>query len=167
VYIDDNLRTVEPGRFYRSGQMPDTRLGETIRRHDVKTVINLRGENPDEAWYRNEVAVCEALGVAHHSFKWSKNRLPDPESLAEFVGLCNDAQSPILVHCQGGTHRSGVASAIYQLLEGRDIATARGEFHLFFNDAPIGQVLDLYEGSKLPFDEWVLREYPSLYETAH
>src|SRR5262245_3714592 len=49
-----NFAELQPGRLYRSGQMPPAALEETIRQHKIKTVLNLRGPNPSEAWYRDE-----------------------------------------------------------------------------------------------------------------
>lgn len=163
VYLNYNLRTVDEGVLYRSGQMPANHLETTLNRHDIQTVISLRGVNPDEVWYQQEVAQCETLGVAHYSLPWSKNRLPDPDSLVQLLDWYDNADRPMLVHCQGGTHRSGIAAAVYVLHQGGSVEDARAQLDIFFNDAPIGQLLDLYEGSPLPFREWVEHEYPSLY----
>ena len=46
-----NFGTVQPGRIYRSGQMPATALARTIREYRIKTVLNLRGPNPELSWY--------------------------------------------------------------------------------------------------------------------
>ena len=159
-HVNWNFRAVEEGAFYRSAQMSRGLLKVVLRKYEIATVINLRGANPDQAWYRHEIRVCERQGVVQHDLAWSMNRLPSPESLQEYVTLVQTAAKPILVHCEGGTHRAGVASACYLLLQGADVEEARGQFGLFFNDAPIGEVLDLYEGSPLPFDEWVRTEYP-------
>ncbi|MBN2308864.1 MAG: tyrosine-protein phosphatase [Candidatus Hydrogenedentes bacterium] len=161
--VAHHLRTVDEGQFYRSAQMPGDRLQKVIRHRGIRTVINLRGANPDEQWYQEERAACDALAVAHFDLDWTMRRLPEPDSLARFVALVEQADRPILVHCQGGTHRAGVASAAYVLIAGGDVDAAREEFGPFFNDAPIGRVLDLYEGSRLPFPEWVRTEYPALY----
>jgi len=158
-----NFRVVEKGRVYRSGQMNEHQLKRKVRKHDIKTVINLRGEESDDEWYVRERAVCEEEGAAHYSFDWSKSRLPEPESLAALVELLGDAEEPIFIHCLGGTHRTGVASACVLLDRGNDLKYARKQLGLFFGDAPIGRVLDLYEGSGLPFREWVADVYPRLY----
>jgi protein tyrosine/serine phosphatase len=162
--LNGNLRVVEPGAYYRSGQMDGRLLDITIRRHGIKTVINLRGASPDESWYRDEIAVCEARAVAHYDLKWSMSQVPPPESLQEFVAITGEAERPLLVHCQGGVHRAAVAAACYRLMQGESVEAARGELGLFFNDAPIGQLLDLYEESNLPFEDWILEEYPTRYE---
>jgi len=73
-------------------------------------------------------------------------------------------QGPFLAHCQGGTHRTGAAAACYELLRGKSVAEARKQFGPFFNDAPIGKLVALYEQSDLPFKQWALEVYPSVYE---
>ena len=163
AYLDSNFRTVQPDAFYRSGQMSAARLAKAIEDHGIATVINLRGAS-DEPWYVEELGVCDAAGVAHYDLDWTKRRLPEPESLAAYVTLLQTADRPLLVHCQGGTHRTGVASAVYILLQGGDVPRAREEFGFFFDDAPIGELLDLYEGSPLPFADWVRIDYPALWE---
>ena len=49
-----NFGTVVPGRVYRSAQLSGEALSARIREHGVRTVLNLRGPNPDETWYRRE-----------------------------------------------------------------------------------------------------------------
>jgi len=167
--VTANFREVDPGAYYRSGQMDATLLDITLRWYGIKTVVNLRGESPDEAWYRREIAVCAERGVAHYDLDWTMKRPPEPESLQAFVGILAEAEGPFLVHCQGGTHRAAVAAACYRLLEGESVEEAREEFGLFFDDAPIGQLLGLYEESGLyaqgnaSFEQWVFDEYPAQY----
>jgi len=162
VYIDHNFRTVEEAALYRSGQLPAQRLEKAIQQEGIRTVISLRHPDTSSRWYREEREACENLAVAHHDLPWSKDKLPEPESLAQFVEWCRTAERPILVHCQGGVHRSGVASAIFLLLQGASPAEARKQLGPFFDDAPIGKVLDLYDGKK-PFGKWVVEDYPARY----
>lgn len=160
-----NFRTVEDGVFYGSRQMGERALEKNIQKRNIKTLINLRGHNPGSSWYDVEAAVCERLGIAHENFAWSKNSLPDPESLIRFIEVIETGEKPFLAHCAGGTHRTGVAAAVYLLLKGADTATARKQFGPFFNNAPIGQLVDLYEGSDIPFKQWAQEIYPGLYES--
>lgn len=171
--LDYNFKTVRDEALYRSGQLPPGRLEKVLDEDGVRTVINLRGNSPHERWYHEQRAICARVGVAHYDLDWSMNRLPPPESLAQLVSLFDTAERPILVHCQGGTHRTGVASAVFLLLEGQSVESARAQLGPFFKDAPIGRVLDLYEATALaeppgaaipmPFREWVHDRYPDLY----
>ena len=148
--LNYNLSAVEPGVFYRSRQMSGPALKRYIEKLGIRTVLNMRGENPDADWYKAEVAACEKTGVAHLDFGWSRNSIPAPESLLRYLDALDTAEGPFLVHCQGGTHRAGFASAAFQLNRGRSAAEARQQFGPMFNDAPIGGVVTLYEGSSLP-----------------
>jgi len=160
-----NFRTVEDNAFYGSRQMGPGALEAAIKKHGIKTVLNLRGHNPGSPWYDAEIEVCKRLGVAHEDFGWSKNQLPEPASLAKFIETVEQGKKPFLVHCEGGTHRTGVAAACFLLLRGADIPTARKQFGPMFNNAPIGQLMDLYEGSSAPFKQWALETYPARYES--
>lgn len=158
-----NFRTVERNAFYGSRQMDAKALDAAIRKYGIQTVINLRGTNPGAPWYDEEVAVCKRAGVAHEDFAWSRGKLPPPESLLKFVTLIREGRRPFLAHCEGGTHRTGVAAACYLLLKGADTATARKQFGPMFRNAPIGQLVDLYEGSGMPFEQWIREVYPGQY----
>ena len=159
-----NWRTVEKNAFYGSRQMGGAAIERTVKKYDIKTVINLRGENPGSDWYDEEAAACKRAGVALVSFGWSKNSIPSPDSLAKFIELVENGDKPFLAHCQGGTHRTGAAAAVYELLRGKNVTEARKQFGPMFNDAPIGKLIDLYEQSDLPFKQWALEAYPAIYE---
>jgi len=167
VYLDHNFRAVEPGALYRAGQMPDHRLGRFVNSHGIRAVVNLRGASPGETWYEDERAVCAALDVDHHDLDWSMKKLPEPASLALLVEILQSADGPILVHCHGGTHRAAIASSAFLLLQGESVEDAREETGLFFNDAPIGQLLDLYEEDGGDFGTWVVNRYPEVYKNAN
>lgn len=160
--VRSNLQTVEPGQFYRSGQMAGFKIDAVANRYDIKTMINLRGEQPDESWYRSEIAACERNDVQHYDLQWSMRKIPPPDSLAQLIAWFETEPRPILVHCQGGVHRAAIASVVYRLLRGDSVEEAREELGLFFMDAPIGELLDLYDESK-PFKQWVNEDYPAIY----
>ena len=157
---------MDDGCFYRSGQMYADALERRFQEHDIQTVISLRSASPEETWYHDELAVCDALGVAHYSLGWSKNRLPTPESLQEFIRLLEESDGPVLAHCQGGVPRTSVAAAVYVLLRGGGIAKARAQLARGFDNAPIGRLLDLYGTSEEPFAVWATVAYPRLYPEA-
>jgi protein tyrosine phosphatase (PTP) superfamily phosphohydrolase (DUF442 family) len=163
-FINHNWRTVEDGFFYGSRQMSGDALAEAFEDYGIRTVVNMRSENPEAEWYQEEVAACAAHKVSHVNFAWSKSRIPDPESLLALLDLLENGEPPFLVHCQGGTHRTGTAAAVWLLDQGATPEIAREQFTLGFNDAPIGDIVALYEGSPLPFRTWVQTDYPALYE---
>ena len=159
-----NFRVVEQGAFYGSRQMSGAALTQAISKYGIKTVVNCRGRNAGTAWYDDELTACARAGVAHADFAWSRNSLPSPESLQSYVELLETAPRPFLVHCEGGTHRTGVAAAVYLLLQGKGPVTARGQFGPMFGDAPIGKLVDLFEQSgKSSFKDWIKLDYAADY----
>ena len=54
-----NFGQVQPGRIYRSGQIPAAALSRVLRTNGIKSVLNLRGSNPNDGWYRDEVAALQ------------------------------------------------------------------------------------------------------------
>ncbi len=40
-----NFREVDPGRFYRSGQLDGDQLREVVATFGIRTIVNLRGES--------------------------------------------------------------------------------------------------------------------------
>lgn len=114
--VTGNIHEVEPGRVYRSGQLWPSQLSSLLQEKGIRTVINLRGENPGRSWYDDEIRVTEAAGVRHVSLPMSANVEPSPELLARLIDTLGSAQQPMLIHCEAGADRSGLASALYQLI---------------------------------------------------
>jgi hypothetical protein len=123
------FREVEPGRFYRSGQMTAAGFREMIDRYHIKTVVNLQHEEPDpllaDHWLgrgkMRETELCERLGVRYRLL--TPDLLPpdntldkQPAAVAEWLKLLDDPTSyPVLVHCKAGLHRTGRLTAIYRM----------------------------------------------------
>jgi protein tyrosine/serine phosphatase len=99
------------------GPQPDQ---DTLRklhdRYGLRTVVNLRGENPDEAWYRRERNGVQEIGAKWIHLRTGSHEPPAPEHLARFFDIVEDpANWPVLVHCQSGIHRSGLMCALYRI----------------------------------------------------
>lgn len=114
--IRENWHTVVPGNVYRSGQLSPDALHARIAANGLRTVVNLRGPNPDVPWYQNERAVTDEAGVAHFDFRANSYFAPTKEELRELVGILDRADKPILLHCESGIDRSGPAAAVSVLL---------------------------------------------------
>ena len=110
-----NLREVDPGRFYRSGQLGPEQLREVISERRIRTVINLRGYDTSQPWYRAQAEVTGELGVKLYNVHLSASGLPHPQELDWLLHIYRHVKRPILVHCDGGADRAGEASALYQI----------------------------------------------------
>ena len=113
IRIDGNLHEVVPNEFFRSAQLSPEQLQRAIDSHGIKSVINLRGENLKTPWYIDELAVTKSANIEHINFRVSAKRLLPEERMHELIEVMKNAPKPVLVHCQAGADRSGLASALY------------------------------------------------------
>lgn len=114
-----NLRTVEAGRLYRSGQPRPEDLSKLISELKLRTVIALRGsrssDDPD-GWEARERSVCESLGVRFVALPCNHKNPPTSAQVAHFLEVVEDpANLPALVHCRIGQQRTGLFCALYRV----------------------------------------------------
>lgn len=99
------------------GPLPDARSLENLQRlHGVNTVVNLRGGQPDEAWYRDEKRGAGKIGAKLVDLRVGSRDAPEPEKVDAFFDVVEDESNwPVLVHCQAGMHRTGLMVALYRM----------------------------------------------------
>jgi protein tyrosine phosphatase (PTP) superfamily phosphohydrolase (DUF442 family) len=146
-----NFGEVQHERIYRSGQMPASSLARTIRGRKIKTVLNLRGSNKD-AWYTDERKATLDAGATQIDIAMSSCIWMSRAQLRTVVHTLDTAEYPMLIHCQWGAERTGLVSAIAELLRpGSTLDAARAQFSVLYlflriNDGKImAEHLDQYE----------------------
>jgi protein tyrosine/serine phosphatase len=132
VRATGNVHQVEANQLYRSAQLSGPFLNDVIDHYGIRTVINLRGRNPGMSWYRDETIVTTRKHIAHIDIGISASREPDQKTIDRLVDAFKTAPKPILVHCEAGADRSGLASAIYELLIAHRSASEAGRQLSFF-----------------------------------
>ena len=150
MIITNNRHPVVPGLVYRSGQLDGGQLRDLLTRAGVRTVVNLRGTGP-YAWYEAEAAGTHARGVCQEDLTFSAGRLPSPHELRRLIDVYDRTEYPVLIHCQQGSDRTGLAVTVWQLLyTDADYATARrqcspryGHFPVL-RTARVDEFFDLY-----------------------
>ncbi len=111
-----NFRVVHEGRCYRSGILDSARLTHYAKEYGIQTVINLRGENPQESWYIEERDTCRKLGITHHDIPLKSTAEPTQAQIAYLIDLFKHSKEPLLLHCESGIDRVGLASAIWLIV---------------------------------------------------
>jgi protein tyrosine phosphatase (PTP) superfamily phosphohydrolase (DUF442 family) len=146
--LKDNIHTVIPNQIYRSAQLGSSEFKKIIREKNIHSIINLRGKNVDNDWYRKEIAVSKELGVKHYDFALKATKLPTRQQLLDLINLLETAPEPVLIHCEGGADRTGLASALVLLLRGKTLPEANQEisfFYLAISNKSVGRlVLPIY-----------------------
>ncbi|HEY4115715.1 MAG TPA: hypothetical protein VGM17_16790 [Rhizomicrobium sp.] len=120
-----NFHWIVPGEAARSAQAYAGFLGPFLKRHGIRTVINMRGANPRFRWWHYETRVCQQLGIVHRDVKMNSRLLPTRAMLLDLLNAFDVCPRPLLLKCSGGQDRTSFASALY-LLHTRALA-ARAE----------------------------------------
>lgn len=119
-----NVRVVEPGVLYRSGQLTKTGLERLIHDYGIRTVISLRDSDdpnippPD----RHEEHFCQLQDIKFVRITpkswWPEYDGPPPaeKGIETFLKVMDDRSNyPVLLHCFAGTHRTGAMVAVYRM----------------------------------------------------
>ncbi len=110
-----NFHWVREGEVARSSQANFGGLMGLMRRHALKAIVNLRGENSDLSWWRYERRVCAALGARHIDAMLDSRHLPTRAMLATLLDAFDSAPRPFLIKCSGGHDRTAFAAALFIL----------------------------------------------------
>jgi protein tyrosine/serine phosphatase len=108
-----NFHWIEPGELARSAQAYLGFLGPFLKRHRIRSVINLRGANPHFWWWRYEKSVCKRLGIAHVDIPLNSRNLPSRQMLLNILEAVDTAERPTMIKCSGGQDRTSFAVALY------------------------------------------------------
>ena len=107
LQVTGNFHTVVAGEFYRSNQPTPARLTAYKKQDGIRSVLNLRGAHPGEAWYDQEKAAAQRLGLKLIDFKMSDHEILSPARVAALEAVMAQAPKPLLVHCKAGADRTG------------------------------------------------------------
>jgi hypothetical protein len=112
-----NFGVVEDGVLYRSGRLEAPALRRAISEYGLKTVVDLGGWDGDpEQWQANQ-DVADELGVTRYAIHMSGDGRANPNGYLTVLRILADpANQPALVHCAGGTERTGAAVVLYRHL---------------------------------------------------
>jgi hypothetical protein len=132
--------------------MSASALNRTLRERGIRTVINLRGPNPDAGWYREELAATLAQGATHVDVPMSSCVWMSHIQLRKLIHVLDTCDYPAIIHCSWGSERTGLTAAIVRLLRpGGTLAEARDELALRYLYVRLGdgrimaEFLDQYE----------------------
>src|SRR5208337_3323327 len=108
-----NFHWIVPEEAARSAQAYAGFLAPFLRGHQIRSVINLRGQNPHFAWWRYEKKVCSRLNVEHFDFCVNSRTLPARRLLIDLLDAFDASKKPFLIKCSGGQDRTSFAAAFF------------------------------------------------------
>lgn len=132
-----NFHEVLPGELYRSAQPDGQDIAYYAREKGIKTIINLRDEDRDE-WQAMEHKATSQAGIQLIEFPMSSAKELPRDKAEKLAELMRTAQKPVLIHCEHGANRTGLASAIYvAAVANKGEAAAEFQLSPYYGHIPI------------------------------
>jgi protein tyrosine phosphatase (PTP) superfamily phosphohydrolase (DUF442 family) len=138
VAVGTNFHAVVKGRCYRCAQPGPDDVRLLARRLGIRGIVNMRGFD-EKPWYYEERATAERLGVAFADAGIWAAWQPTEAEFLNVVRAVDECPEPMLIHCQSGSDRSGLAAATFLLLKtDSSVAEASRQLSLRFGHYPWG-----------------------------
>jgi len=104
--VDENL--------YRSSQLNPWQLKKVIKKYNIKSVLNLRGENNNnDIILQKEKKICDELNVDFISYRVYSRAIPTYETIKKLYEILTTSNYPMLIHCKAGADRTGLVATLY------------------------------------------------------
>jgi protein tyrosine/serine phosphatase len=149
-----NFGIVEPGKVFRSGQISQHVVRQTLEQNHIGVIINLTGDDTVDG--KAEDLAARDMGLKRVRLSLGGDGLGDPtvypRALAEIVRANHDGKA-VLVHCQSGAQRTGGVIAAYRIIvEGKSPDNAFAEMREYGHDPAHNPLLIPFILQHLP--EW-------------
>ena len=138
IWATGNFHSITSGEAYRSAQLNRNELERYVIKYRIKSILNLRGEDSEASWYKDEIRKSAKLGVLHYDIQLWASRYPDDKTIDKLIGILRTAPRPILLHCQGGADRAGLVSAMWKVIvDNEPKAEAKKQLSFLYGHVPI------------------------------
>jgi len=97
---------------YRSAQLFSFNLPYYLKKYEIKSILNLRGDSNKE-WYIDEMTISKELKIAHYDYYIGDRKETSLKEMNDIVKIIRDAPKPLLIHCKAGADRTSLTSALY------------------------------------------------------
>jgi len=131
-----NFHEVLPQELYRSAQLSADQLEQRVEEQHLKSILNLRGVNPGEAWFDDEMRVSNAHHLNHFDVALSAGTVVTPEQIQNILQTIDQAPKPLLVHCTDGADRTGLVLSLYLEKRGFDAQNAHEQLSWHYGHFP-------------------------------
>jgi protein tyrosine/serine phosphatase len=149
--ISNNFHLVHDGLF-RSAQMSTENLCQCIDNYQIKTIINLRGPNPEKEWWIREHVVAHNHDVIIVDIPLNSTQKISKEHLQQILEAYKDGikKGSVLIHCRNGADRTSAVSAILDYNKTHDEKRALEHLSLKY-----GHIKEIKANMDLSVKHWI------------
>ncbi len=139
-WFTGNFHVVTANEAYRSKQLNKKQLDCCINKYAIKSILNLRGDEPGAKWYEDEINISSYYGIKHYDFELPAMFEPEEKDMIQIINILKTAPKPMLIHCLGGADRSGLVSAIWKIVIDKESKEkAARQLSIFYGHMPFGK----------------------------
>ena len=107
---------------FRSSQPTMWQLKKLKEKYNLKTIVNLKDENRNSAYFHFEEEKCKELGLNLINVNISSRAFPTHEKILLYKDVIDKMELPVLIHCKAGADRTGIFCTLFQYFrEKKDI----------------------------------------------
>ncbi|HEX9949694.1 MAG TPA: dual specificity protein phosphatase family protein [Thermodesulfobacteriota bacterium] len=138
--VQGNFHPITPGEAYRSAKLDRDKLEYYVKKYNIKSIVNLIGEDPRKPWYQEELRVSAEHNIKHYDITLSATEEPTDDAVRKLVEIFQHAPRPVLIHCKGGSDRSGLAAAMWKVVVDKEPKSeARKQLSILYGHFPLGE----------------------------
>jgi protein tyrosine/serine phosphatase len=140
MQVQGNFHPITRGEAYRSAKLDRDKLEYYVTQYNIRSIVNLTGEHPRKPWYREEIQVSAQHNIKHYDIQLWAHHEPTEEDVEKLVEIFKTAPRPVLIHCKGGSDRSGLVAAMWKVIvDNEPKSEARKQLSLLYGHFPIGK----------------------------
>jgi len=179
-YVWLNLHQIEGTQVYRSAQPDEQLLRRLVKEDGLRSILKLNSRNSGSHSGQEEAA-AEALGLKMTYLPMAMHRLPTHQEMIDLMQAIENAPRPMLIHCNAGADRTGLAAAMVAMQGGESFDQAAKRqlsvryLHVGVWGEDVDEILDQYRadcraagvptGGWAEFKRYLTESYrPSFYD---
>lgn len=155
--FEHNFYEVVPGKLFRSGEFSPIELQEKIREKGIRSVLDLRLDGGDKDKYGMlEADAVAQVGIVYYHLPLKSGQVPSKKKIDQLLAIYEQAPLPLLIHCSSGSHRTGVATALWLIdQEGEDPMQASRSLSPHYGNFPNERKLSAFLAGRPTIDSLI------------
>ncbi|MCC7350454.1 MAG: tyrosine-protein phosphatase [Phycisphaerales bacterium] len=145
-----NLHRIDGTQVYRSAQPDEDLLRRLVKDDGLRSIIKLNSRNAGSRSGQEE-SIASQLGIEMIYLPMAMHRLPSHQEMINLLEAIESAPRPVLIHCNAGADRTGLAAVMVAMMQGQSFDQAVKQqlsvryLHVGVWGEDVDEILDQYQ----------------------